>query len=82
MERDWGLRIAKLGTRLKGGSPKDNCEFKSKETGVRIQESGEREECCNDGILGMEHREGIYLTLCSLPYALCFLSYCKSSQVN
>ena len=29
------FRIAKLGTRPKGGNPQDNCEFKSKESGDR-----------------------------------------------
>jgi hypothetical protein len=33
--RDDELRIAKLGTRPKGGSPKDNCEFKIKEPALR-----------------------------------------------
>ena len=36
------LRIAKLGTRPKGGSPKDKCEFKSKEPGPIISNFGLR----------------------------------------
>jgi hypothetical protein len=37
-KKNFELRIAKLGTRPKGGSPQDNCEIRGKESGVRIQE--------------------------------------------
>ena len=36
-ERDWGLRIAKLGTRPKGGSPKDNLKAKRQEPAFRSE---------------------------------------------
>ena len=41
------MRIAKLGTRPKGGSPKDNCEFEKHRTEgrLRIADCGLRIDC-------------------------------------
>ena len=41
---DCGLRIAKLGTHPKGGSPQDNLKARSQESESRIQEKNNKKE--------------------------------------
>ncbi len=62
-EGDFGFRIAKLGTRPKGGSPKDNLEIKEPES--RIQNIEIKIEF-------LFSHDYFIPTLCAMRLALCF----------